>query len=189
MAASSPHTIWPLEDQRSSLASSASPSPEGGPTRWRNRLGDPFNQLYRYPLARLLVRGLVKTPMTPSQVTAVQPMLAAVAGYFATFGDARHLVFAALLFEARAILGCVDVTLARAKGTVSADGAAERTGARWLSAAFLYASIAWHFHLHAAPAFALGAYLPSGVVGAMWMAAAIGLCGWLFVRTPKLAVA
>ncbi len=148
-----------------------------------------MSQLYRYALARLLVRGLLKTPVTPSQVTAVQPMLAAVAGYFVTFGDARHLVIAALLFEARAILGCVDVTLARAKGTVNPEGAAERTGARGLSAAFLYASIAWHFHLHAAPTFALGAYLPAGVVGVLWMAAAIGLCGWLFARSPKLAVA
>jgi hypothetical protein len=189
MAASSPHSTWPLEDERSSLSSTSSPSPEGTTTRWRNRLGDPFNQLYRSPLARLLVRGLVKTPVTPSQVTVVQPILAALAGYFVTFGDARHLVLAALLFEARAILGCVDVTLARAKGIVNADGAAERAGARGLSAAFLYVSIAWHFHLHAAPAFALGAYLPSGVVGMLWMATAIVLCGWLFVRTPKLAVA
>jgi hypothetical protein len=185
MAASSPHSTWPLEDERSSLSSSS----EGATTRWKNRLGDPFNQLYRYALARLLVRGLLKTPVTPSQVTVVQPMLAAVAGYFVTFGDARHLVIAALLFEARAILGCVDVTLARARGAVNAEGDAERTGARGLSAAFLFTSIAWHFHLHAAPAFALGAYLPSGVVGAMWIAAAIALCGWLFVRSPKPAVA
>ncbi|MEP7121926.1 MAG: hypothetical protein ABJE95_13485 [Byssovorax sp.] len=188
MAASSPHSTWPLEDERSSRSSSSS-SPEGTTTRWRNRLGDPFNQLYRYALARLLVRGLVKTPVTPSQITVVQPMLAALAGYFVTFGDARHLVIAALLFEARALLGCVDVTLARAKNTVNPHGDAERTGARGLSAAFLYVSIAWHFHLHAAPSFALGAYLPAGVIGAMWMAAAIGLCGWLFARSPKLAVA
>jgi len=169
MAASSPHSTWSLEDERSSRSSSS----EGVATRWRNRLGDPVSQLYRYALARLLVRGLLKTPVTPSQVTAVQPMLAAIAGYFVTFGDARHLVIAALLFEARAILGCVDVTLASAK----------------VGAAFLYASIAWHFHLHAAPTFALGAYLPAGVVGVLWMAAAIGLCGWLFARSPKLAVA
>jgi hypothetical protein len=157
---------------------------------WRNRLGDPFNQLYRGPLARLLVRGLVKTPVTPSQVTLVQPILAAIAGYFVTFGDARHLVIAAALFEARAILGCVDVTLAGAKkGLVNVNGEAERTVARGLSAAFLYASIAWHFHLHAAPGFALSAYLSAGVLGVLWMATGLVLGGWLFARSPKLAVA
>jgi hypothetical protein len=185
MAASSPDSTWPLEDDRSSRSSSS----VRGATRWRNRLGDPFNQLYRCALARLLVRGLLKTPVTPSRVTVVQPVLAAIAGYFVTFGDARHVVIAALLFEARAILGCVDVTLARAKGTVNAEGAAERTVARGLSAAFLFASIAWHFHLHAAPAFALGAYLSASVVGVMWMAAAIALGGWLFARSPKLVAA
>ena len=185
MAASSPDSTWPLGDQRSSLPSTS----EGAATRWRNRFGDPFNQLYRYALARLLVRGLVKTPVTPSHVTLVQPLLAAIAGYFVTFGDARHLVIAALLFEARAILGCVDVALARVKSTGDVDGPAERTVARGLSAAFLYASIAWHFHLHAAPTFALGAYLSAGVVGVLWMAAAIGVGGWLFARSPKLAVA
>jgi hypothetical protein len=185
MAASSPDSTWPLEDARSSLSS----SPEGAATRWRNRLGDPFNQLYRYALARLIVRGLLKTAVTPSHVTAVQPILAVIAGYFVTFGDARHLVMAALLFEARAILGCVDVTLARAQGATNPQGAAERTAARGLSAAFLYTSIAWHFHLHAAPAFALGTYLSAGVVGVVWMATAILLSGWLFARSPRLAVA
>jgi hypothetical protein len=185
MAATSPHSTWPLGGGRSSLPS----SPEGTDTRWRDRLGDPLNRLYRYALARVLVRWLARTQVTPSQVTVVQPVMAAVAGYFVTFGDARHLVIAALLFEARAILGCVDVTLARTKSAVTADGRAERSTARGLSAAFLYASIAWHFHLHAAPAFALGAYLSAGVVGVVWMIAAIALGGWLFARSPKLAVA
>lgn len=186
MAATSPDSTWRLEDERSSRSSSS----ERATTRWRNRLVDPFNQLYRYALARLLVRGLLKTSVTPSHVTVVQPMLAAVAGYFVTFGDARHLVIAAVLFEARAILGCVDVTLASATGPANVAGEAERTVARGLSAAFLYASIAWHFHLHAAPTFAaLSAYLSAGVVGALWMATALVLGGWLFARSPKLAVA
>ena len=145
--------------------------------------------MYRGPLARVLVRGLLKTPVTPSQVTVVQPVLAAVAGYFVTFGDVRHLVVAALLFEARAILGCVDVTLALAKAPVNVNGEAERTAARGLSAAFLYTSIAWHFHLHAGPAFAAMAFLSAGVLGVLWMATALVLGGWLFARSPKLAAA
>jgi hypothetical protein len=45
-----------------------------------------MNRLYRYTLARLLVRGLLKTRVTPSQVSVVQPVLAVVAGYLVMFG-------------------------------------------------------------------------------------------------------
>jgi hypothetical protein len=115
--------------------------------------------------------------------------MAALAGYLMTFGDARHLVIAAALFEARAILGCVDETLAHAKGLSTLDGRAERAAARGLSSAFLYAGIAWHVHLHA-PHFAeLGGYLSTGVAGVAWIVVAILLGTWLFARSPKLAVA
>ena len=185
MATTSPHTSWPLADERSSLPSPTQPAA----TRWKDRLGDPLNRLYRYALARLLVRGLLKTRVTPSQVTAVQPVLAAMAGYLATFGDARHLLIAAALFELRAILGCVDGALARSLGAVTAEGRAERAGARGISAAFLYASIAWHVHLHAPPVIALSAYVSAGVLGVVWMASAMALGGWLFAGSPKLATA
>lgn len=185
MAATSPNTTWPLADERASIA----PSPAGAATRWRARFADPCNRLYRYRLARLLVRGLAKTRVTPSQVTIVQPVLAAIAGYLLTFGDARHLLIAAALFEARAILGCVDVTLARAKGLMAAEGRAERAAARGISAAFLYATVAWHVHLHALPTGPLGAYLPASALALASMVAAIALGGWLFARSPRLAVA
>ncbi len=185
MAATSPNTTWPFGDERSALP----PSPPSGATRWRDRLGDLFNQLHRYALARLLVRGLVKTRVLPSHVTALQPLMAALAGYLMTFEDARHLVIAAALFEARAILGCVDGTLARAKGASTLDGRAERAAARGLSSAFLYAGIAWHVHLHAPSFAALGGYLSTSAAGVAWIAAAILLGGWLFARSPKLAVA
>src|ERR1700679_3316375 len=91
---------------------------EGAPlsatSRWKERLDDPFNRFYRYPLARLLVRGLVNTPVTPNQLSFVQPFLAGAAGYLLTFPDRRHLVLAAALFELRSILDCADGALARA---------------------------------------------------------------------------
>jgi hypothetical protein len=185
MATTSPHTTWPLAGERSSLSSPSQPAS----SRWKDRLGAPLDHLYRFALARLLVRGLLKTPVTPSLVTAVQPVLAAVAGYLATFGDTRHLLIAAALFEARALLGVVDATLARARGAVTEEGRQERAGARGVSAAFLYASIAWHVHLHAPPALVQSAYLSAGVVGLVWMAASIALGGWLFAGSRKLAVA
>lgn len=187
MAATSPHTNWPLADEASSLPS---PSPsQPAATSWKDRLGDPLNRLYRYALARLIVRGLRKTQVTPSRVTVVQPVLAAIAGYLVTFGDARHLLLAAALFEARAILGCVDGTLARSLGAVTAEGRSERAAARGISAAFLYASLAWLVHLHAPTLSALSAYVSASVVGVAAMAAAIALGGWLFAGSPQRAVA
>jgi hypothetical protein len=185
MAATSPHTTWSIADERSSRPA----PPQNAATSWRDRLTDPFNLLYRYTLARLLVRGLRKTRVTPSQVSVVQPVLAAMAGYLVMFGDARHLLLAAALFEARAILGCVDGMLAHAKNAVTPECRAERANARGISAAFLYASIAWYVHLHAVPAFAPSAYVSTSVVGVAWMAAALALGGWLFARSPKLVAA
>jgi phosphatidylglycerophosphate synthase len=120
--------------------------------RWKERLDDPLNRFYRYPVARLLVRALLRTPITPNQVTFVQPLLAGVAGYLITFDDRRHLVLAAVLFELRSVLDCADGTLARAKKMVGAAGHAIDGVADWLATALLYAGIFWHFRLHAPPA-------------------------------------
>ncbi len=137
-------------------------SPVSVTGRWRERLDDPLNRFYRYPLARLLVRGLVKTPVTPNQVTFVQPLLAGAAGYLITFPGRGHLVAGALLFELRAVLDCADGTLARARGRASAGGHAIDGIADWLATLLLYAGIFWHFRLHPPPAGAWSHYLSVG---------------------------
>ncbi|WP_437830159.1 CDP-alcohol phosphatidyltransferase family protein [Sorangium sp. So ce1153] len=109
---------------------------------------DPFNRYYRYPVARWIVRALMRTPVTPNQVTLVQPLFAALAGYLVTSDDPRSLVAGALVFEVRSILDCVDGALARAKQLVSPAGHAIDGVADWLGVTFLYAGIFWHFHLH-----------------------------------------
>ena len=48
--------------------------------RLKDRLEDPVSRVFRYPLARWIVRGLVKTSITPDQVTLVQPLFFASAG-------------------------------------------------------------------------------------------------------------
>src|SRR5262249_4718292 len=68
---------------------------------------------------------------------------AAVAGYFLTFADLRHLVLAVVLFEARAILASTAGTLARVQQQPAPDRVAS-----WLSLFFLVVGLAWHFHLH-----------------------------------------
>ncbi len=134
------------------------------PGLWKERLDDPFNRFYRYPLARLLVKALVRTPITPNQVSFVQPFLAGLAGYFVTFPDRWHLVCGALVFESRSILDCVDGTLARARGRASAHGHAVDAVADWLSAALLYAGIFWHFRLYPPQPGAWSRYLSVGGV-------------------------
>src|SRR4051812_11510787 len=106
MAATSPHSGWTFGerhiDSSATPPSAAMPAPSPAPGPADPRPQDPFNRLYRAPLARLLTRPLVKTPIAPEHVALVQPFLAAVAGYFLTFADVRHLALAVLLFEARA---------------------------------------------------------------------------------------
>lgn len=129
----------------------AAQSSLGAPTIWKLRLEDPLNRYYRYPIARLLVRALLRTPITPNQVTLVQPLLAGVSGYLITFDDPWHLAGAAAAFEVRSILDCADGTLARAKKMSSPSGHAIDATADWLGVIFLYIGLFWHFHLHPPP--------------------------------------
>jgi len=134
---------------------------------WKLRVEEPANRFVYYPVARRLVRLLVKTPITANQVTLIQPVIAALAGYLVTFNDWRYMVAGALVFELRSMLDCVDGTLARAKKTSSANGHALDAICDWLGVVFLYAGIYYHFHLHAPPAGAWAAYLPMGGIVAL----------------------
>ncbi len=130
-----------------------------GPAGWKRRLEDPLNTYYRYPLALLMVRGLVKTSITPNQISFAQPLLAAVAGYFVTYDDWRHHVLAVAAFELRSILDCVDGSLARAKRMSSPYGHAIDAMADWLGVTLLYVGILMHFRMHPPASW-------TGVVGA-----------------------
>jgi phosphatidylglycerophosphate synthase len=122
--------------------------PLGSPSLWKLRVEDPLNRYYRYPIGRLIVRVLLRTPVTPNQVTLVQPLFAALAGYLITFEETKYLLLAALVFELRSVLDCVDGTLARAKNMTSPTGHAIDGAADWLGVMFLYAGIFVHFHQH-----------------------------------------
>lgn len=138
---------------------------EGSRARaWTQRFADPANTYYRYPVARLIVRGLARTSITPNQVTAVQPFLSVLAAYWLHFGDAKHLLLGALAFEARSVLDCVDGELARAKGMTSAWGGAVARVGKVLSVGALYAGIFWHFRDNAPTPGAWSAYLSVGTV-------------------------
>ena len=137
-------------------------APIAAPSGWKRRLEDPLNTFYRYPVALLMVRALMRTPVTPNQISLVQPLLAAVAAYFVTFDDVRHMLFAVALFELRSVLDCVDGSLARAKGLSSPYGHAIDAMADWLGVSFLYIGLIVHFWLH--PVAGYGSVLTTGIL-------------------------
>jgi phosphatidylglycerophosphate synthase len=121
-----------------------------GPRGWKRRLEDPFNTYYRYPAALAITRALLPTPITPNQVSLVQPLFAAAAGWAVTHDDWRYHLAAVGLFELRSILDCVDGSLARAKNLSSPNGHAVDAIADWLGVVFLYLGI-FHYFWHHPP--------------------------------------
>src|SRR5437868_1993771 len=116
MTATSPHSGWACEEKgMDARARTAAPAPTrasnsetpersswpgaaGTPAAWEVRFEDPFNRYYRAPLARRLLQALERAKVLPDRVTAAQPLLAALAGYFVMFADGTHLALAAGLF-------------------------------------------------------------------------------------------
>jgi hypothetical protein len=126
-----------------------------GPRGWKRRLEDPFNTYYRYPVALWMVRFLVKTPITPNQVSMSQPFLAALAGWLVSSSEPRRMLLGVAVFEFRSILDCVDGSLARAKKMSSANGHAIDAICDWLGVVLLYVGLLIHFRNHP-PATSLG---------------------------------
>jgi hypothetical protein len=96
-------------------------------------------------------------------------LLAAAAGWLVTFTDRRLMLLAALLFELRSILDCVDGTLARMRRSAAPGGHAVDAVADWLGTALFYAGIVWRFHAHPPPA---GGWLSVDAVLALALAQA-----------------
>jgi phosphatidylglycerophosphate synthase len=111
-------------------------------------VAEPANRLVRYPLARALVRLLMHTPVTPNQVTLIQPVLAAGAGGLFAMATPTSTIVAVVLFEIRSVLDCADGTLARAKNMVSDTGHAMDGFTDWICVIFVYLGISARFVLH-----------------------------------------
>jgi phosphatidylglycerophosphate synthase len=77
------------------------------------------------PLAALLVRLLVRTPITPNQVTLISALLGAASGFAMVRGleSPRSMIASALLLLLSVVSDCADGQLARAKGISSTFGA------------------------------------------------------------------
>jgi phosphatidylglycerophosphate synthase len=88
----------------------------------RKDLTEPVVRWIQEPAARPLVYFLKETPVTPNQVTAASALLAMVAAYFFSLGDAHSMIQGGIIFEISLILDSVDGQLARAKGMASEWG-------------------------------------------------------------------
>ncbi len=84
---------------------------------------DPVNRFYRYPLARLILPLVLRTPLTPNHITAIHVVMAFVAAWFVLQGGSNDLILAAAFYELRNVLDCLDGVVARAKKTASLHGA------------------------------------------------------------------
>lgn len=157
-----------------------------GPVGWKRRLEDPLNTHYRYPLALHVTRLLLRTRVTPNQVSLSQPPLAAVAGYLVARGDAPSLIAAAVVFELRSVLDCVDGTLARARRAASPDGHAIDAMADWLSVALLFAGVAVHLHGHPPPGWSGAATL--GVVALSLAQGALRSFAFDYFKTKYIGI-
>ena len=83
---------------------------------------DPINRYIRYPLAGVIGRLLAKTSATPNQVTLFHTILGISSGVFVAQGTYKHLIIAAIIYEIRNVLDCVDGVLARLKDIRSPFG-------------------------------------------------------------------
>lgn len=84
----------------------------------------PADRLWRYPLARALVPLAMRVPVRPNHITVFHTLLGVTAGVVLSQGTTRAMVAAGLMFEARAILDCLDGVVARAKKMSSPFGRA-----------------------------------------------------------------
>jgi phosphatidylglycerophosphate synthase len=80
------------------------------------------NKFIYYPMANLWYIPFSYTPITPTQVTIVHTFLAFVGAWFLARGSATDLWIAFVIFQVRAVLDCLDGTIARRKNMSSELG-------------------------------------------------------------------
>ncbi|HEY3353699.1 MAG TPA: CDP-alcohol phosphatidyltransferase family protein [Polyangia bacterium] len=77
---------------------------------------------FHRPLAYLVARAFVHTPVTPNQITFISAVLGVAAGVFLAIAQPWSLATGAALIVASTVLDCADGQLARMKGTSSLWG-------------------------------------------------------------------
>jgi phosphatidylglycerophosphate synthase len=85
-------------------------------------MNDVPNRVYRYRVARWMLPLVMRTPLTPNQITVIHALVGITAGYFIARGTYQDFVIAFVLAELRMIFDCLDGVVARAKKLYSPLG-------------------------------------------------------------------
>lgn len=85
-------------------------------------MNDVPNRLYRYRVANWILPLVMRTPLTPNQITVLHAVIGMTAGYFISRGTYQDFVIAFVLAELRMIFDCLDGVVARAKKMYSPLG-------------------------------------------------------------------
>jgi len=86
------------------------------------RMIDPLNRYYRYPVARWAVPYVRRTRVSPNQLTVLHTAIGLAAAACVVRGSASARIGACLLAELRLIVDCLDGVLARATHTATTYG-------------------------------------------------------------------
>lgn len=81
------------------------------------------NKFLNRPVASLLVRALLRTNVTPNQVTVTSFFVGSLGAVFFALGRHGHLILGGILVQLASILDCADGMLARAKDAGTRYGA------------------------------------------------------------------
>jgi phosphatidylglycerophosphate synthase len=82
-------------------------------------LAEPVNIYIHEPIAKIFVRGLKNTRVTPNQVTYLSVLIGFASGYSFSQGSWVSSIAGGILLELTLILDCIDGQLARAKNMAS----------------------------------------------------------------------
>ena len=106
--------------------SKAEPGPRGAAAPAGSRIYVGFLHVNRYlnrPLASLIVRALLRTRVTPNQVTFAAFFIGLAGAFAFSRGTPALFAVGAILAELSSIVDCADGMLARARGQMSEYGA------------------------------------------------------------------
>jgi len=82
-----------------------------------------INKCLNRPVASLLVRVLIRTKITPNQVTIMSFLIGVIAAFFFSFGKHVYFILGGIFTQLASIVDCADGMLARAKNATSRYGA------------------------------------------------------------------
>lgn len=143
---------------------------------------------FNRPLGRPLSKLLIRTPVTPNQVTIASMLIGVAAGWFFARGDRNSALLGALLFQLAALVDCIDGDIARAVYKETPIGKWLDIAADQVAHVAIFGGIAWGVMQSGsdAPTLSLGA---SMIVGALISFAVVvrGLAKPEDERDPRLA--